>query len=324
MNTQESVLMTQPEDISKYIYLNESFTWTGDMIQNISMNRDILNSILFDDTVSIKKFFQYHDKKFKNFISSRKSINWDDIDEQAIEMMNGGITALTLFDEDYPSRLKQISDPPLILYHIGSLFDFNNCIAISGTRRSCDHIIEMTYEIARELTKKGYTIASGLAEGVDTAAHEGALSIENGATIAVMANGLKKVFPKKNIELAKRIAERGAVLSEKTLRPDPLRYDFIRRNRIISGISNVLIIMQSSGKGGTKHQFDLARKQGRPILVLEDNELPAESIMSHSSMISSGSKGFTSVKEALDLVDKLSVMGGSSAVRENLSIDMWA
>lgn len=310
-------------DFGKYVLLNESVSWTPDLVRAIKKDRGSVDRIMSGNTAEIKRFFNGHKEKMANFISYMEQVRIGEIEEDIKRMSIGGISLYTLFDDDYPFRLRQIADPPLVLYHIGTLFDMSKCVAISGTRDPEPDVRSKTFELASMLAEAGFTIASGLAKGVDTCAHEGALSFDGGYSVAVMASGLDRVIPKCNIPLAKHIAQRGAVLSEKSLRPEPTRYDFIRRNRIISGISGVQIIMQSSGSGGTEHQFNIASGQGRPVIVYNGADLPEASRRSAGSMISRGARGFSSISEALDLVKEEWNKEGSPARGEVVTLEHW-
>lgn len=311
-------------DLNRYVFLNESFSLTPNMIYSIIHDNDIIDRLIEGNGPALDKFFNGHRKKMKNFILSVQMLNEDNIDLNIRKMNSGGISPITFFDNDYPYRLRNIDDPPLVLFHIGTLFDLSKCVAVSGTRSSEKRINRITYELASVLVENDYTVASGLAKGVDSYAHEGALSNEKGSSVAVMANGLDRVIPKCNVDLAKRIALRGAVLSEKALRPEPSKYDFIRRNRIISGISGVQIIMESSGSGGTEHQFRIALKQGKPVVVYSGPGLPEKGKRSVKSMISRGAKEFSTIEEALDLIKAEWPKEGSTARRENFSLDRWS
>jgi len=164
------------------------------------------------------------------------------------------VRIIRITDQQYPQQLKETVDalvePPLILFHKGALLNFDNLVAIVGTRESSSRGRSIARRLAKEIATKGYVVASGLARGIDTQAHEGALEEYNGKTISVLA-WMKPLYPPENVELLEDIQRRGAVMSENYLRPRA-KYapaEFVLRNRIISGISRVLIAVETDEKG---------------------------------------------------------------------------
>jgi len=169
---------------------------------------------------------------------------------------------------DYPALLQEIADPPHALFVRGSLKASEKAIAIVGSRRETRYGRTQAYNIARELAVNGVTIVSGLARGIDTAAHEGALAA-GGRTIAVLGNGIDLVYPPENNELAQRIAANGgAVISEFPIGAAPLAYHFPIRNRIISGLSNGLLLVEGHSRSGTMITVGCAAEQGREVFAL--------------------------------------------------------
>jgi DNA processing protein len=298
--------LTIPVNLSRWIYANEAISWPDDVLVEVVKNPGTIN-ILFEAPIpEIKKFFRAHERIGNSFLQKKNELQNDQSKIKKIidEMIEGGVTIFRLGDSDYPKNLLKIKDPPIVLYHIGSLFDFSRCIAISGIRDCSPKTEEVARILARELAKEEFVIVSGLAKGVDIAAHRGALDDPKGRTIAVLANGLQKVYPACHLEVARQIVRRGALLTEKVLFPDPRPFDFIRRNRIISGISKIHIFIESSGHGGTKHQYDFAKEQGRQRLVFFGDGLPHKSKEVAKRMIKDGSMPFTNVDEAIALVRK--------------------
>ncbi|MGH9879670.1 MAG: DNA-processing protein DprA, partial [Nitrososphaerales archaeon] len=189
------------------------------------------------------------------------------------------VRIIRITDQQYPQQLKEtvgaLVEPPLLLFHKGALLNFDNLVAIVGTRESSSRGRSIARRLAKELAEKGYVIASGLARGIDTQAHEGALEAYNGKTISVLA-WMKPVYPRENVELLEDIQQRGAVMSENYLRPRQ-KYspaEFVLRNRIISGISRVLIAVETDEKGGTVHQVNLALSQGRTVFTVTPDDNP--------------------------------------------------
>jgi DNA processing protein len=177
-------------------------------------------------------------------------------------------------DEEYPSQLKEITNPPKQLNCIGNieLLKEKNIIAIIGSREANEEAINKTYELARELSGKGYVIVSGGAKGIDAAAHKGALE-NGGKTIAILGSGFKHMYPEENIKLFKKISEKGLLISEYDENFLGSKYSYLDRNRITSGLSNGIIIMAGSYKGGSISQINLAHKQKKVIMYPNDMKI---------------------------------------------------
>ena len=185
-----------------------------------------------------------------------------------------GLNAKTLFygEEGYPAALLPIDNPPDVLFVRGEMPPVNApAVAIVGSRRATRYGYAQARRIARELAQKGVTVVSGLARGIDAAAHLGALE-GGGRTVAVLGSGVGILYPPENKELAERIlAEGGAILSE--LAPDapPLPYHFPVRNRIISGLSGCVLLIEAQQKSGTHFTVDYALAQGKEVFALPGN-----------------------------------------------------
>ena len=180
-----------------------------------------------------------------------------------------GIGFLIFSDPEYPARLKEIADPPLLLYKKGALLENDrNAIAIVGTRHPSFYGRTQAKKFAQELASRGLTIVSGLARGIDQVAHDAALQVSYGRTLAVMGCGLDVIYPKEHEGLARRIAERGAVLSEYPLGTPPLPENFPRRNRILSGLSHATFVVEAHARSGSLITAHQAVEQGREVFAL--------------------------------------------------------
>jgi DNA processing protein len=180
-----------------------------------------------------------------------------------------GIEFLLYSDEDYPAILKEIPDPPLLLYKKGTILENDrNAIAIVGTRHPSFYGRTQAQRFAQELASKGLTIVSGLARGIDQVAHDAALQVSYGRTVAVMGCGLDVIYPKEHERLFERIAERGAVLSEYPLGTPPLPENFPRRNRILSGLSYATFVVEAHSRSGSLITAHQAVEQGREVFAL--------------------------------------------------------
>lgn len=171
-------------------------------------------------------------------------------------------------EEVYPALLKEISDPPHALFIKGTSAQEKKSVAIVGSRRDTRYGRSQAYGIARDLASVGVTIVSGLARGIDTAAHEGALA-GGGRTVAVLGNGIDRIYPEENTGLANRIIESGgSILTEFPFGAEPLAFRFPVRNRIISGISSALLLIEGHEKSGTMITAGYALDQGREVFAL--------------------------------------------------------
>jgi DNA processing protein len=180
------------------------------------------------------------------------------------------ITKITIGDETYPSLLKKITDPPHVLYVRGTLFPNEQCFAIVGTRLCSPYGKQIAMEVASDLVRAGFTIVSGLAPGIDTAAHRAAVE-QNGRTIAVLGTGVdeKSLYPKENIQLARKIvATGGALVSELPPGTPGSKITFPSRNRIISGLSLGILVVEAKEKSGALITATYARRQKRKIFAI--------------------------------------------------------
>ncbi len=182
--------------------------------------------------------------------------------------MKKEIKTISLNNSDYPSLLKEISNPPLKINILGKLPDEQKTkIAVVGTRKATTEGKTIARKIAQKLAELDIVVVSGLAMGIDTAAHEGAL-LGNGQTIAVLACGLDAIYPAQNENLAKKIlAERGAIISEYPVGTPTLQHQFLERNRIISGLCAATIIIEAPERSGSLATANWAVQQGREVFV---------------------------------------------------------
>lgn len=219
-------------------------------------------------------------------------------------------------DEGYPKLLREIPSPPATLFVRGSLSSSCVCVAIVGTRKATQDGKLIAKQIAYDLAKAGITIVSGLALGIDGAAHEGALQ-GGGTTIAVLANGLDTVYPLLHEHLAESIiAHSGAICSEYPENVAPLRHQFLERNRIISGMSIATVVIEAPMKSGSLATARFALEQGREVFVVPGPVRHRNYQGSHI-LIREGARLVTSAKDiAHDLEEALRTYQGILAVPE--------
>jgi len=207
---------------------------------------------------------------------------------------------ITYNDPEYPSLLRQIPDPPPYLYVYGKLDAVSRPVAVVGSRNATAYGLEMTERLCRDLAVLGLTIISGMARGIDTAAHVGALG-GNGQTVAVLGSGLEKIYPAENRKLFHRIAENGAVISEFALQAEPDPHHFPQRNRIISGMAWGTVVVEASLKSGSLITARLAAEQNREVFAVPGSIKSFKSTGTHT-LIKQGAK---LVEHAQDILEEL-------------------
>ncbi|NDJ86957.1 MAG: DNA-protecting protein DprA [Chloroflexi bacterium] len=185
-----------------------------------------------------------------------------------------GILILTWDAEDYPASLRQLADAPPVLFKRGNWnTQCQPAVAIVGTREPTSSATQFTQLLAYSLAGQRWDIVSGLARGIDTAAHEGALAaVPDGTTVAVLGSGVKSIYPADNRALAARILDRGALLSEVAPEASPASTHLVARNRLISGLSRGVVMVEAGESSGAFHTVRFAQQQQRPVVVVD---LPA-------------------------------------------------
>ena len=195
--------------------------------------------------------------------------DWKQVEKQLRWQQQCGNHIITCRDPRYPLLLKAINDPPPLLFIQGDVTLLSRQqIAIVGSRNPGPDGTENTFTFARELTRSGYTVTSGLALGVDTAAHRGALAADSGATIAVMGTGPDHRYPRSNRALADQILQNGALVTEFPIGTPPLAENFPRRNRIISGMSMGVLVTEAALRSGSLITAHSALEQGREVFAI--------------------------------------------------------
>jgi len=216
-------------------------------------------------------------------------------------VMKKGYKIVTMSDTDYPPLLLQIPDPPPFLYVFGRLNGSFKNIAVVGSRNATDYGISITRRLCKDLASLKMTIVSGMAIGIDSAAHQGALT-GKGNTIAVLGSGLEIIYPAENRKLFHMIAENGAVISEFPLLTEPESYNFPIRNRIISGISLGTVVVEATKRSGSLITARLAAEQNREVFAIPGSIHSFKSTGTHT-LIKQGAK---LVEHAQDIMEELS------------------
>lgn len=207
---------------------------------------------------------------------------------------------VTMTDSDYPQLLREIPDPPPYLYVSGRLHGSPKKIAVVGSRNATVYGISTTKNLCANLAMLDITVVSGMARGIDSAAHEGALSVK-GETIAVLGSGLEQIYPAENVKLFHRISENGAVVSEFSLMTEPEAHNFPIRNRIISGMSLGTVVVEATKKSGSLITARLAAEQNREVFAVPGSVQSFKSTGTHT-LIKQGAK---LVENAQDIVEEL-------------------
>lgn len=230
-----------------------------------------------------------------------------------------GVQLTTVLDDDYPANLRVIFNlPPFLTYRGALREDDARSVAVVGTREASDAGIRQAGELARALSAAGVTVLSGLARGIDTAAHEATLDA-GGRTIAVMGTGIRRIYPRENERLAARIAEQGAVVSQFWPDTPPRTDTFPRRNVVTSGLSQGTVVVEASATSGAKMQARLALQHGKRVFLLRS--LVRERIWARDYV----ARGAIEVADAGDIVRWLQspeAIQAKSAQRRQLTLSL--
>ncbi len=225
-------------------------------------------------------------------VDGRTLQNWEQ-NKQGVKALKSielahehGVKIIPFTSALYPRRFLEIADHPIVLYVKGELKNIDkHSIAIIGTRQASIYGLEAAEKIAGELAGRGFTVVSGLARGIDTAAHQGALT--QGRTVAIIGSGLAHIYPKENEHFAEIIAKNGAVISEFPMDAPPEKHNFPRRNRLVSGLTLGTLLIEAPLKSGAMITMDLAWSQKKKLFALP-GRIDNENFKGNHSLIKSG------------------------------------
>jgi DNA processing protein len=235
-------------------------------------------------------------RAIENLIRTRAQL---DLDAEVAEIEQHGLTFLTWEDEDYPTLLREIYAPPPVIYVRGELHPEDEwAVAVVGTRRATSYGKQVTRMLSQDLARNGVTVVSGLARGIDAQAHQAALDA-GGRTIAVMACGLDRVYPPEHRNLARAIAENGALVSDYPLGTRPEARNFPPRNRIISGLSLGTVVVEAGRRSGALITVEFAIEQGREVFAVPGN-IVSRSSMGCNRLIHDGAKMVLGIEDILE------------------------
>lgn len=234
-----------------------------------------------------------------NFLQVRRQIDLERIGQN---ILKSGIQVLTWEDENYPRRLKEIDQPPPVLYTLGDItLQDEWAVAIVGTRRMTGYGRQVTEELSELLAHHGVTVVSGLARGVDASAHQAALK-QGGRTIAVLGSGVDRIYPPEHRKLAEEITKNGAVISDYPPGTPPESNNFPPRNRIISGLSRVVVVIEAGETSGALITSTFAAEQGRDVFSLPGS-IYANQSKGTNRLIQQGARPLLDVKDVLDALN---------------------
>ncbi len=231
------------------------------------------------------------------------------------------LSITTVIDQDYPISLREIEVPPTVLYMKGrKRIDTTRTIAIVGTRRSSGYGRAIGKRLARELGAMGLVVVSGLAVGIDTAAHRGALEAQ-AHTVAVLGSGFKHMYPAANVSLAERIGETGTIVSEYPVDTKPAKWTFPQRNRILSGLSRGVVVVEAGVRSGALITARFALEQGREVLAVPGN-LTSTSSVGSNRLIKDGAKLVETVDDVVQEFPDLCRLNEKSLVKKGNRISL--
>ncbi|HPO95726.1 MAG TPA: DNA-processing protein DprA [Elusimicrobiales bacterium] len=273
--------------------LNYSNTdWVIDLLEKYKKP-----SLLFENNKEILLEAELLAERFNKFIDMAKNF---DSDKEIEECEKRNIKIIAYLDPDYPQILKNINNPPIVLYVMGEIKDMPS-VSIVGTRHPTDYGAKNTAKISYDRARIGLRVVSGLARGIDTVAHKAAIKAK-GVTIAVIGSGLNNIYPPENKELAEIISSnRGAVISEYPLFSKPLKNNFPRRNRIISALSFATLVIEGDFNSGALITARYAVEQGREVMALPGS---VDSRFSNgpNSLIKEGAYLVRNAKDIIELI----------------------
>ncbi len=299
-----------------YIWLN-SLGMSSRTINNIEIEIGDINQIFTMSKREILDLEKIKDPTKNKIIKNR---DYEIVEKFISELDNREFKILTIIDEDYPERLKEIYDPPKVLYYKGKNVLNNHSIAVVGARKMTDYGRWVTEKLVGELCKIGVTIVSGLASGIDGIAHRTTLNCE-GCTIGVLGNGIDIIYPETNIGLYKNIPKDGVVITEFPLGTEPKPFNFPLRNRIISGLSLAVLVVEAKERSGSLITAYQALEQGREVFSIPGN---INSIYSRgcNRLIQDGAKMVLDIDDIIEEINELKNLKYSKKAEKFKDIDL--
>ncbi|MDP3790226.1 MAG: DNA-processing protein DprA [Candidatus Omnitrophota bacterium] len=228
------------------------------------------------------------------------SLKKKELDRELKLMEKRGVYAISVFDANYPRNLKNSYSPPIVIYVRGEIKPEDaDAVALVGSRMPSHYGVATCERLSSDLTSRGITVVSGMARGIDTAAHTGAL--RSGRTIAVLGSGLNQVYPPENKKLADEICGKGAVISEFPMNTPPNRFNFPRRNRVISGLSLGVIVIEAGEKSGALITANFALEENREVFAVP-GRIDSKVSTGTNNLLKEGAK---LVERAEDIIEEI-------------------
>ncbi len=258
---------------------------------------------LINNLSSPVNVIQADEERIKELTSSeiaksiRECVNID-VDKSISLIESLGVKLIPFTSDEYPERLKNLPYSPPLLYIRGELKDNEPSIAIVGSRRASHYGKIVAERFARDIARVGLTVVSGLARGIDTCAHKGAVD-EGGRTIAVLGCGIDRVYPSENVNLLGKIINNGACISEFPIGTQPFAGNFPRRNRIISGLSDAILVVEATMRSGTFSTVQWALEQGKEVFAVPGN-ITEETSKGTNKLIMDGARPVTNTQDIID------------------------
>ena len=237
------------------------------------------------------------------------------IDSEIEKAQKLGVNLVPYGDEMYPKALLEIHDPPKILYVTGKRTDMLNnfCIAIVGSRKATPYGKMAASRISTDLARSGIVVVSGLAYGIDSAAH--AAAVKEGETIAVLGNGIDVTYPRANARLFEEVKEHGCLISELPFGTQPQKWTFPKRNRIIVGLSMGVVVVEAAHRSGSLITARLALEEGREVFAVP-GEIFSKTSEGTNNLIKQGAKCVTSANDVLDEFGYLKIVDNSEKPKD--------
>jgi len=271
----------------------------------------------------ISKILHLGPNTWEKIESQKQNIN-PDSELCLLEKMK--VNVITIKEDNYPVLLRNTYDPPPIIYYRGDFLDMVNnkkTLAIVGSRKATYYGRKIARDISLELASRGYTIISGLARGIDTNAHLGALEA-GGETVAVLGCGIDRIYPTENVSIANKIVKNGAIITEFPIYTKPEKNNFPRRNRIISGLSMGTLVVEAAEKSGALITADYSLDQGREVFAIPGSIHSFLSKGCHD-LIKQGAKLVNSYHDIIEELETKDIYNKSSEncskKDENINID---
>ena len=252
-------------------------------------------------------YYGVHNKKTEYFNKTLIAVlnnAWDEneIDNAKRNLEINEIKSISYFEDNYPKKLKDYDDAPFTLFYKGNIMPLNEGynISIVGSRKYSNYGKDVTKIICKDLCANNINIISGMAKGIDTFAHESCL-INQGYTCAILGSGLDIIYPKENIKIFNKIVQNGCVISEFLPGTPPYAYNFPQRNRIISALSDIIIIIEAGEKSGSLITANLALEQGKDVMAVPGSIFSVES-KGTNKLIKDGAFPLTCINDIFNLL----------------------